>query len=198
MDGIEAADRIRHLDVPVVYLTAFSDDATLRRARETEPFGYVLKPFDDRELQIVIELGIIATGRRRSTTSCCGNRPRAPPSRRSIAGPGSWRTPASSFRSPWTSSHAGHHCPSRDPGSGRLGRPARPRTARLQAGQPPPRTWKRGSGPRTAAPLPTPLDLPLAYPNVMRTGDPELIAEFSEEVLASIASDAENLRFSGS
>ena len=58
MDGIEAADRIRHLDVPVVYLTAFSDDATLRRARETEPFGYVLKPFDDRELQIVIELGI--------------------------------------------------------------------------------------------------------------------------------------------
>jgi len=58
MDGIEAADRIRHLDVPVVYLTAFSDDATLRRARETEPFGYVLKPFDDRELQIIIELGI--------------------------------------------------------------------------------------------------------------------------------------------
>ena len=98
MDGIEAADRIRRLDVPVVYLTAFSDDATLRRARDTEPFGYVLKPFDDRELQIVI-----ATGRRRSTTSCCGNRSRAPPSKRSIAGPGSWRTPASSCRSPWTS-----------------------------------------------------------------------------------------------
>src|SRR5256714_6696244 len=59
MDGITAADVMRtRLAVPVVYLTAFSDEATLRRARVTEPFGYLLKPFDERELHISIEMAI--------------------------------------------------------------------------------------------------------------------------------------------
>jgi signal transduction histidine kinase len=59
MDGIETAETMRkELALPVVYLTAFSDDATLRRARVTDAFGYLLKPFDERELHITIEMAI--------------------------------------------------------------------------------------------------------------------------------------------
>ncbi|MBN1979486.1 MAG: response regulator [Anaerolineae bacterium] len=59
MDGIEAAQQIRAcFDIPVVYLTAYADDLTLRRARITGPFGYILKPFEDRELHSVIEMAL--------------------------------------------------------------------------------------------------------------------------------------------
>ena len=59
MDGIKAADIIRtELNLPVVYLTAHADDATVARARLTEPFGYILKPFDERELRTVIEMAL--------------------------------------------------------------------------------------------------------------------------------------------
>src|SRR4051812_29910751 len=45
MDGIETSRQIRdRFDVPIVYLTAYEDDITLRRAKITEPFGYLLKP----------------------------------------------------------------------------------------------------------------------------------------------------------
>ncbi|EMK01951.1 response regulator [Leptospira sp. WS58.C1] len=57
LDGIDAAKRIRKfLDVPIVYITASSDSQTLTRAKLTEPNAYILKPFQTRELQIVIEL----------------------------------------------------------------------------------------------------------------------------------------------
>ncbi len=57
MDGIEAASRIRnHLDIPVIYLTAYSDQDTLQRAKVSEPFGYLLKPYRTRELQTSIEM----------------------------------------------------------------------------------------------------------------------------------------------
>jgi len=56
-DGIETAHTIRRRwDIPVVYLTAYSDDATVGRATESDPFGYVLKPFDERMVQITIEI----------------------------------------------------------------------------------------------------------------------------------------------
>ena len=59
MDGVEAARAIRdRFAVPVIYLTAFADPATLQRARITEPFGYLLKPFEERELHIVIEMAL--------------------------------------------------------------------------------------------------------------------------------------------
>ncbi len=59
MDGIDAAQQIRDLyDIPIVYLTAYFDDETLERAKVTEPFGYVLKPFDDMGIQSVIEMAI--------------------------------------------------------------------------------------------------------------------------------------------
>ena len=59
MDGVEAADLIcRRLHLPVVYLTAHSDDATLQRAKLTEPFGYVLKPYEDSDLQTAVEISL--------------------------------------------------------------------------------------------------------------------------------------------
>jgi two-component system cell cycle sensor histidine kinase/response regulator CckA len=59
MDGIEAAREIRaRFGTPVVYLTSNSDDATLSRAVETQPYGYVLKPFNDRELRTAVVVAI--------------------------------------------------------------------------------------------------------------------------------------------
>ena len=59
MDGIEAADRIRaEADLPIIFCTAYSNDETLARAKVTVPYGYVLKPFDNRELEITIEIAL--------------------------------------------------------------------------------------------------------------------------------------------
>ncbi len=59
MDGIAAAQAIRdQFSLPVVFLTAFADENTLTRAKLTESFGYILKPFSERELRIVIEMGL--------------------------------------------------------------------------------------------------------------------------------------------
>jgi signal transduction histidine kinase len=59
MDGVETMEHIKeHLDVPVIYLTAYSDEATLQRAKITEPYGYILKPFEERELYILIEVAL--------------------------------------------------------------------------------------------------------------------------------------------
>jgi PAS domain S-box-containing protein len=59
MDGIEAARQIRTtLSIPIVYATSSSDEATLIRAKETEPFGYLLKPVEPRELHTTIELAL--------------------------------------------------------------------------------------------------------------------------------------------
>ena len=59
MDGVEAAKLIQEAwGIPVIYLTAFADDATLERARLTGPFGYLIKPFEDRELRLTIEMAL--------------------------------------------------------------------------------------------------------------------------------------------
>ena len=59
MDGIEAANLIRRrANVPVVFLTAHSDNATLQRAKLTEPFGFISKPYEDKDLQTAIEIGL--------------------------------------------------------------------------------------------------------------------------------------------
>ena len=59
MDGIDTAEAIcRDQDVPVVYLTAHSDPATLARAKLTGPFGYILKPFELRDLATQIEMAL--------------------------------------------------------------------------------------------------------------------------------------------
>jgi signal transduction histidine kinase len=59
IDGVEAAREIRtHFKIPVVYLTANADDKTLNRAQITEPFGYILKPFKEKELFATIEIAL--------------------------------------------------------------------------------------------------------------------------------------------
>jgi two-component system sensor histidine kinase UhpB len=57
MDGIETAGQIRaRFNIPAVYLTAYADENTLQRAKITEPYGYILKPVEKRELRAVIEM----------------------------------------------------------------------------------------------------------------------------------------------
>ena len=57
IDGIEAARQIHHrFQLPIIYLTAYADDNTLARAKQTQPFGYILKPFKERELNTTIEI----------------------------------------------------------------------------------------------------------------------------------------------
>jgi len=57
VNGIKAAEKIwENLSIPVIYLTAYTDEITLKRAKVTEPFGYIIKPFDERELQTIIEM----------------------------------------------------------------------------------------------------------------------------------------------
>ncbi len=59
MDGIETAHRIHaRYDIPIIYLTAYSDEKMLKRAKITDPFGYILKPFSDRELHSSIEIAL--------------------------------------------------------------------------------------------------------------------------------------------
>jgi PAS domain S-box-containing protein len=59
VDGIQAAQHVHtHLDIPVVYLTAYADDGTVQRAKVTEPFGYLVKPFDEQQLHTAIEMAL--------------------------------------------------------------------------------------------------------------------------------------------
>jgi PAS domain S-box-containing protein len=59
IDGIQAAAQIsEQFDIPVIYLTAYSDDETLQRAKVTEPFGYIIKPFRASELHSLVEMAL--------------------------------------------------------------------------------------------------------------------------------------------
>lgn len=59
MDGIEAAMQIKSKSgIPVVYLTAYADDNTIERAKITEPYGYIVKPLDERELKSAVEIAL--------------------------------------------------------------------------------------------------------------------------------------------
>ncbi|MDP2682227.1 MAG: EAL domain-containing protein [Deltaproteobacteria bacterium] len=59
IDGIEAATQIyEKLNIPIVYVTAYSDEKTLTRAKKTEPYGYIIKPYNERDLRITIEIAL--------------------------------------------------------------------------------------------------------------------------------------------
>ncbi|WP_295624132.1 EAL domain-containing protein [uncultured Nitrosomonas sp.] len=59
MDGIEVASIVQKThSIPIIYLTAHSEEQTLIRAKATKPYGYLLKPFSDRELNIIIQVSI--------------------------------------------------------------------------------------------------------------------------------------------
>jgi PAS domain S-box-containing protein len=56
-DGIQIAEEIIKIkDVPIIFLTAFADDETLERAQKINPFGYIIKPFEERELQAALSM----------------------------------------------------------------------------------------------------------------------------------------------
>lgn len=59
MSGIEAAEEIRNaLHIPVIYLTAYADESTLSKAKVTEPYGYIIKPFKEIDLRTSIEMAL--------------------------------------------------------------------------------------------------------------------------------------------
>jgi len=59
MDGVDAAEHIHaHFNTPIVYLTAYMDESLINRVLLTEPFGYILKPFQVKELQTAIEIAL--------------------------------------------------------------------------------------------------------------------------------------------
>lgn len=59
LDGIQTAQEIHsYIKIPIIYLTALSDQETLQRAKVSDPFGYLVKPFNERELHAAIEMGL--------------------------------------------------------------------------------------------------------------------------------------------
>jgi len=57
MDGITTAEVIKKQhDIPVIYMTAHSEKSTIERAKTTEPYGYLLKPINNKEFQIAVEI----------------------------------------------------------------------------------------------------------------------------------------------
>ena len=59
IDGIETATKlVRRMDVPIVFLTAHADEATVQRAKAVGPYGYLVKPFEERELHTTVEITV--------------------------------------------------------------------------------------------------------------------------------------------
>lgn len=59
LDGVETAERIhKNYGIPVILLTAYADDATIERAKLTQPFAYIIKPFEERELRTAIVIAL--------------------------------------------------------------------------------------------------------------------------------------------
>jgi FOG: CheY-like receiver len=59
MDGVDIADEIRtRFKIPVIYLTAYGNESTLDRAKATAPYGYILKPLEEKDLHINIEIAL--------------------------------------------------------------------------------------------------------------------------------------------
>jgi len=60
IDGIQAAETVYGVhNIPVIYLTAFSDEKTLERAQKTSPFGYIVKPFTDDTLRTTLKMALL-------------------------------------------------------------------------------------------------------------------------------------------
>ena len=59
MDGVTAAEKIQSsLQIPIIFLTAYTDNKTLQRVKATNPFGYIVKPFEERNLHLTIEIAL--------------------------------------------------------------------------------------------------------------------------------------------
>lgn len=58
LDGINAAKKIKELNIPVIFLTAHSDDEAVERAKKTDPYGYLVKPYDPLDLKNTVEFAL--------------------------------------------------------------------------------------------------------------------------------------------
>jgi CheY-like chemotaxis protein len=59
LDGIQVAEIVKSvLDIPVIFLTAYPEDKIIERIKQAEPYGYIVKPFQDRELKDAIEVAL--------------------------------------------------------------------------------------------------------------------------------------------
>lgn len=59
MDGITAAEQIQsRFQIPAIFLTAYADEKTLQRVKETNPFGYIVKPFEEKNLHLTIQIAL--------------------------------------------------------------------------------------------------------------------------------------------
>lgn len=75
IDGIETAEKIQSIrPVPVVFLSALNDEATLQRAKLANPFGYLIKPFDGAELRATIELTLLRFSKEGKESAVEGSR----------------------------------------------------------------------------------------------------------------------------
>jgi len=58
-DGIDASEKIKaELDIPIIFLTAYANDKFIKRAKKVEPYGYIVKPFQEKEIKAVIEVAL--------------------------------------------------------------------------------------------------------------------------------------------
>lgn len=63
IDGIETAMQIAsEIQLPVTYVTGYSEDASLERVRQTKPYGFLVKPFSERELHATIQIALVCRG----------------------------------------------------------------------------------------------------------------------------------------
>lgn len=58
IDGIHAASKIKKLSIPIIFLTAYKNKSLIERAQETDPYGYILKPYDEQELKLTIDMAL--------------------------------------------------------------------------------------------------------------------------------------------
>lgn len=196
MDGIEAAQQIRtRFDVPVVYVTAYSDDATLKRARVTEPYAYLLKPFDERELNIAIEMSLFRHSAQREHERLLQEQA----ARAAVEKERQWLQFLANAGEKLTASL------DLDKTLATVVKLAVPYLADLALVH-----LKEGDDVRAVAMhhpggkdqlawellrrYPPDPSLPHGYPHVIRTGEPELLPTVDDDVLARAAVDAENLR----
>ena len=74
IDGIETAKIIRNeFNIPVVFITSFSDEKTIARAKIATPFGYLIKPVSPKDLYIAIDISLYNHSMEKPTCCLCGN-----------------------------------------------------------------------------------------------------------------------------
>jgi signal transduction histidine kinase/DNA-binding NarL/FixJ family response regulator len=195
MDGTAAADEIRRrFRIPVVYLTAYSDEATLQRAQVSEPYGYLLKPFAERDLHVTIQMALYRHGAQREHEELL----REQAARAVVEREQRW---AQFLVDATAAMSASLDVKQTQETFARVMVPEVADWATVHV--------KQGTGETVAIAhasgkedllwevlrrYPPDPNLPRGYPYVMRSGKPDLVADVTPDVLKQIAVDADNLR----